>query len=258
MYFTDTHTHLYSEQFDNDRHEIVQKAIKSGVKKIILPGIDSSYIQAQTELVNSFPENCFQGIGLHPTHLKDNLKKELEIVKQNLKNKNVVAIGEIGIDLYWDKSNLENQKIAFEHQVLLAKKHKLPIIIHVRDAFDETFEIIEKLNDNQLTGVFHSFVGTPEQARKIISFRGFKIGINGIVTFKNSGLDKTVSQIPIEYILLETDAPWLAPTPFRGKRNESSYLINIARKLSEIYDISLEKLSEITNKNASDLFPDLN
>ncbi len=254
MMFTDTHTHLYVSEFEGEKDEIIRRAIDAGVKKMVLPGINSSYIPAQTELVSKYPENCFPAFGLHPSDVKNDFKNELETVEENLQNGNAVAVGEIGIDLYWDKTFAENQKTAFEKQVILAKELKLPIIIHVRDAFKEVFEIIDKLNDGKLTGIFHSFTGTLEQANKIIAYGGFKIGINGIVTFKNSGLDKTVKEINLRHLVLETDSPYLSPVPKRGKRNESAYLVYIAGKIAEIKNISLNELADITNKNAEEIF----
>ncbi len=254
MTFTDTHTHLFVSEFENDRYEVIRKAVDTGITKMVLPGINSNYIPAQIDLTKKFPENCFPAFGLHPSDVKDNFEKEIEIVKETLQKENAVAVGEIGIDLYWDKTYIEQQKAAFEKQVLLAKELNLPIIIHVREAFNEVFEIIDKLNDENLSGIFHSFTGTGKQAQKIIDYDNFKIGINGIVTFKNAGLDKTVKEIDLQHIVLETDSPYLAPVPKRGKRNESSYLIYIAEKIADIKNISLEEVAEVTNRNASDIF----
>lgn len=254
MKFTDTHTHLYVSEFDTDKYEIVRKAVGTGISKMVLPGINSSYIPAQIDLAEKFPENCFLALGLHPSDVKDDFVKELAIVKENLLNENAVAVGEIGIDLYWDKTYAEQQKAAFEKQILFAKEFNLPIIIHVREAFKEVFEIVDKQNDENLKGIFHSFTGTKEQAQKIIEYGGFKIGINGIVTFKNAGLDKVVKDIDLKHIVLETDSPYLSPAPKRGKRNESSHLIFIAEKIAEIKNVSIEQLAEITNKNAQKIF----
>ncbi len=254
MIFTDTHTHLYVSEFNGEKDEIIRRALDKGVEKMILPGINSSYIPAQKELAERFPENCFVAFGLHPSDVKNDFEKELETVKENLQNGNAVAVGEIGIDLYWDKTFAENQKTAFKKQVILAKEFDLPVIIHVREAFEEVFEIIDKLNDGKLTGIFHSFTGTLEQANKIIAYGGFKIGINGIVTFKNSGLEKTVKEIDLRHLVTETDSPYLSPVPKRGKRNESAHLIYIAEKIAEIKNISLNKLADATNKNAEEIF----
>lgn len=254
MKFTDTHTHLYVSEFDTDKYEVVRKAVGIGISKMVLPGINSSYIPAQIDLAEKFPENCFLAFGLHPSDVKAGFEQELTIVKENLLNENAVAVGEIGIDLYWDKTYAEQQKTAFEQQIILAKEFNLPIIIHVREAFKEVFEIVDKQNDENLKGIFHSFTGTKEQAQKIIEYGGFKIGINGIVTFKNAGLDKVVKDIDLNHIVLETDSPYLSPAPKRGKRNESSHLIFIAEKIAEIKNVSIEQLAEITNKNAQKIF----
>ena len=254
MNLIDTHTHLYVSQFDEDRHEVIKNAIKSGIKKMIFPGINSSYINIQKQLAKDYPKNCFSAYGLHPSDVKENYKTELKLVEDELKKDNSIAVGEIGIDLYWDKTFIEEQKKTFRQQIIWAKKYKLPIIIHVREAFNEVFEIVDKLNDENLTGVFHSFTGDISQAQKIINYKGFKIGINGIVTFKNSGLDKIVKEIDIKHIVLETDSPYLSPAPKRGKRNESSHLIYIAEKISDIKGIALHEVEEITNNNTKEIF----
>jgi len=254
MNLIDTHTHLFVKEFDNDRDTVIKNAVNSGITKMILPGINSSYIEIQNKLAKQFPDICFPAIGLHPSDVKENFKDEINIVEQQLKTNKYIAVGEIGIDLYWDKTFLPQQKDAFKKQIVLAKKHKLPIIIHVREAFNEVFEIVDSLNDDALTGVFHSFTGNVEQANKILTYDGFKIGINGIVTFKNSGLDKVVKNIDLKHLVLETDSPYLSPVPKRGKRNESSYLLYIAEKIAEIKNVSIEKLAEITNINAIEIF----
>ncbi len=254
MNIIDTHTHLYVSEFDTDRDEVVKRAKDIGITKMILPGINSDYIPAQLQLIERYPENCFLAAGLHPSEVKENFKNELQIVENELQTGRYVAVGEIGIDLYWDKKFSEQQKVAFEQQIILAKKYLLPIIIHVREAFDEVFEIIDRQNDTKLKGVFHSFTGTKKQAEKIIAYGSFKIGINGIVTFKNSGLYKVVKEIDLKHLVLETDSPYLSPVPKRGKRNESSHLIYIAEKISEIKKISFEKLAEITNNNTEEIF----
>ncbi len=254
MNLIDTHTHLYVNEFDKDKYEVVNNAIENGISKMVLPGINSSYIPAQIDLAEKFPAHCFLAFGLHPSDVKENFEEEIQVVREHLQSENAVAVGEIGIDLYWDKTYIEQQKTAFEKQILLAKEFNLPIIIHVREAFDEVSEIIDKLNDENLSGIFHSFTGTPEQADIIISFGGFKIGINGIVTFKNAGLDKVVKEIDLKHLVLETDSPYLSPVPKRGKRNESAHLIYIAEKIAEIKDISAEELANITNTNAKKIF----
>lgn len=256
MNLVDTHTHLFLEQFENDWQEVIQRAIDQNVTKMLLPAIESKSYPAIKKLCEVFPGNCFPMTGLHPCSVDDNFGKELELVYNNLKNKtmNWVAVGEIGIDLYWDKTFINQQKEALAQQIEWAKEFQFPIVIHVRDSFDETFEVIDKLNDNNLTGVFHCFTGTKEQADHIISYGGFKLGIGGVVTFKNSGVEKIIEQIDVEHLILETDSPYLTPVPFRGKRNESYYVNLVAKKLSEIYDLPLTKIAEITTKNANALF----
>ena len=257
MFFTDTHTHLYISEFESDRYEVVKKAIDTGITRMILPGINSSYIPSQIDLIEKFPKNCFSAFGLHPSDVNKDFEKEIKIVIEYLQKGNAVAVGETGIDLYWDKTYYEQQKTAFEKQVILAKEFKLPIIIHVREAFKEVFDIIDKLNDKNLTGIFHSFTGTKKEAQKIIDYGGFKIGINGIVTFKNSGLDKIVQEIDLHHIVLETDSPYLSPVPKRGRRNESSHLIYIAEKIAEIKKVSLDKVAKVTNENAEEIFKNI-
>ncbi len=254
MELIDTHTHLFVEKFDADRYKVIENAIASNINKMVLPGINSKYIALQKELAVRYPNICYPAVGLHPSDVKENYIEELKIVKENIKTGTFIAIGETGIDLYWDKTFKSQQFEAFEYQIELAKEFDLPIIIHVREAFEEVFKIIGKNNSNSLRGIFHSFTGTTEQAKQIIEFGGFKIGINGIVTFKNSGLDRTLSEIDMKHIVLETDSPYLSPAPKRGKRNESSHLIYIAQKLSDIYNLSISKISEITTKNAKEIF----
>ena len=256
MTFTDTHTHLYVEHFSEDRNQVIQAAVNAGIKKMVFPAIDSQYIEIQKETIAQFPKHCFAAAGVHPSSVKEDFEKELGIAEKELLTGKYIAVGEIGIDLYWDKTFKEQQIKAFDYQIKLAKKLKLPIIIHVRNAFDEAFEVVQANNDENLTGVFHSFTGTPEQAKQIIDFGGFKIGINGIVTFKNSELSKTVKEIPLEYIVLETDSPYLSPAPKRGKRNESKHLIYIAEKIADIYNTSLKKISDITEQNTRELYND--
>jgi len=255
MQFIDTHSHLYSSQFDEDRTKATNDSISVGVTTILLPNISSKYTQRMLDICDEFPENCFPMMGLHPCDVnEDNIKTELLHVEQELVKGKYVAVGEIGLDLYWDQTKLTIQKKAFIHQIKLAKKHKLPIAIHVRDSFDEAIEIIEKLNDERLRGVFHCFTGTVEDAQRVIKLGGFYLGIGGVLTFKNSGLDKTIAAIKLQYLILETDAPYLAPAPFRGKRNESRYIINIAEKLAEVHQIDIEEVAKRTTLNAKKLF----
>ena len=254
MHLIDTHTHLFAQQFDEDRLEVVQRALEKGVRQMLLPNIDTNSILPMLDLCTEFPENCFPMIGLHPCDIKENYIEELTFFEEWLQKEKFVAVGEIGIDLYWDKSTLSIQEDAFRRQVELAKKYKLPVAIHVRNSFDEVLSIIDGLNDDNLSGVFHCFTGDEAQANHIINYGGFKLGIGGVVTFKNSGLDKTLRTISIEHLILETDSPYLAPTPYRGKRNESSYVVIIAKKLAEIYGKSLEEIASITTQNAKELF----
>ena len=255
MQFIDTHSHLYSNQFDEDRTQVINDAISSGVSTILLPNISSEYTKGMLELCDEFPKNCFPMMGLHPCDVnEDNIEAELLHVEQELAKEKYIAVGEIGLDLYWDKTKLEIQKKAFTHQIELAKKHKLPIAIHVRDSFADAIEIIEKLNDENLRGVFHCFTGNVEDAQRVINLGSFYLGIGGVLTFKNSGLDKTIAAIELQNLILETDAPYLAPTPFRGKRNESKYIVNIADKLAEVHQIKIEDVAKITTLNAKKLF----
>ena len=255
MQFIDTHSHLYSSQFDEDRTQVINDAISSGVSTILLPNISSEYTKGMLEICDEFPENCFPMMGLHPCDVnEDNIEAEILHVEHELAIGRYIAVGEIGLDLYWDKTKLEVQKKAFIHQIELAKKNKLPIAIHVRDSFAEAIEIIEKLNDESLRGVFHCFTGSVEDAQRVINLGGFYLGIGGVLTFKNSGLDKTIAAIELKNLILETDAPYLAPTPFRGKRNESRYIVNIAEKLAEVHQIEIVDVAKITTLNAKKLF----
>lgn len=251
--FIDTHSHLYAEEFDIDRNEIIKKAIEVGVKKILLPNCNSETVGVMLALEKQFPENCFSMMGLHPCYVKENVEEELALVEKLLNEKKFIAVGEIGLDFYWDTSFKEEQINAFQFQIDLAKKHKLPIAIHTRNAMAETIELIEKNKDENLRGVFHCFSGTLEDAKKIISL-GFYLGIGGVITYKNSGLQEILKEIDLQHILLETDAPYLSPVPFRGKRNESAYIPLIAEKLSEIKDCSLITIKEQTTENAISLF----
>ena len=253
MTITDTHTHLYSEAFEADRHEMIKRALNNNVTRFFVPAIDSSYTKSMIELKQDFPEHVFLMAGLHPTSVKDNYLKELDHVEKLLKEHKFYAIGEIGIDLYWDTSTLDIQKKVFKHQINLAKLYNLPIVIHCRNAFDEIFEVLEEEKGDGLFGIFHCFTGTLEQARRAIAYN-MKLGIGGVVTFKNGGIDKFIDQIDVKDIVLETDSPYLAPKPYRGKRNESVYIIKVLEKLSELYSMSQEKIAEITTQNSKDIF----
>ena len=251
----DTHTHLYVEEFDTDYKEVIQRAIDYGVEKFFLPAIDSSYTERMFRLQKEYPEHMYLMNGLHPCSVKENWQEEIAKVNAlvSAHSKDFYAIGEIGIDLYWDKTFLEAQKEAFALQIRLAKEYHLPIVIHCREAFEETFEVLEKEKNDDLFGIFHCFTGNKEQALRAISF-GLKLGIGGVVTFKNGKIDTFLNEIPLEHLVLETDAPYLAPVPFRGKRNESSYLIYIVKKLAEIYNISENEIIKRTTNNAIEIF----
>ncbi|WP_339887707.1 TatD family hydrolase [uncultured Flavobacterium sp.] len=253
LILTDTHTHLYSSQFNEDRKEIIQKAIEVGVSRFFIPSIDSSYTQKMYDLESQFPENIFLMMGLHPTYVKENYLEELAHVEAELEKRKFYAIGEIGIDLFWDKTFLNQQQQAFKHQIQLAKKYNLGINIHCRDAFDEVFEVLESEKDDKLFGIFHCFTGNLEQAKLAISL-GMKLGIGGVSTFKNGKIDQFLNQIDLQHIVLETDSPYLAPVPYRGKRNESSYTLLIAQKLAEIYNVSVEEIAKITTENSKAIF----
>lgn len=253
MILTDTHTHLYSEAFDEDREEAIQKAIEANITRFFVPAIDSGYTAAMYQLEKEFPEHVYLMMGLHPTHVKENFEEELEQVEAQFSKRNFYAVGEIGIDLYWDKTNLHIQKQAFRRQIQLAKKYNLPIVIHCREAFDEVFEVLETEKDEKLFGIFHCFTGTRAQALQALSYN-MKLGIGGVVTFKNGGIDKFLDEISLKHIVLETDAPYLAPTPNRGKRNDPVYLLEIAKKIASIYNISLEEVAEITTTNSKEIF----
>ncbi len=254
MTFTDTHAHVYASQFDEDREQAIKTSLDQGISRIFLPNIDRDSVRGMMDLVDQYPSNCFPMIGLHPCSVKENWQEELHYYESLLNDHTFYAIGEIGIDLYWNKTLLNEQQEAFIYQIKLAKKHKLPIVIHARDSFDEIFEIIDQYNDDALTGIFHCFTGTLNQANKIIDYKGFKMGVGGVLTFKNSGLDKVVKDIDIKHLVLETDAPYLAPHPYRGKRNEPSYLKVIAHKLAEVKNISINEIAEITTDNSKSIF----
>ena len=251
--FTDTHTHLYSEEFEQDRGEMIQRAINAGVSRFFIPAIDSTCTQAMYDLEQDFPENVFLMMGLHPTYVKDNYEAELAHVASELAKRKFYAIGEIGIDLYWDKTHLKEQQVAFRQQIQWAKQYKLPIVIHCREAFDEIFEILEEEKSPELFGIFHCFSGTYEQALQAISYN-MLLGIGGVVTFKNGKIDQFLDRIDLRHIVLETDSPYLAPIPFRGKRNESSYVVNVAAKLAAIYNLSVSEIAQITTENSKRVF----
>lgn len=253
MIITDTHTHLYSEQFDNDRAEIMQRALDHGISRFFVPAIDTSYTEAMLKLEKEYPSNVFLMMGLHPTSVKEDYLEELHQVKNWLDKRKFYGVGEIGIDLYWDKTFLLQQQDAFKTQIEWAKERKLPIVIHCRESFNEIFEVLEDVNDDRLFGIFHCFTGNIEQAKRAMSFN-MKLGIGGVVTFKNGGIDKFLDKIPVKNIVLETDSPYLAPVPFRGKRNESSYILKVLDKLADIYNLTPQKIAKITTQNSIDIF----
>jgi len=253
MVLTDTHTHQYYETNPVKKAEVIQRCLDNGVSRLFLPNVDSTSIVQVIDMVNTFPQNCFAMMGLHPCDVKTNWKQELETIYAALQQYKVYAVGEIGIDLYWDKTFIAEQQEAFRRQIGWAKAAKLPINIHCRNAFDEVYEILKEQYDENLRGIFHCFSGTLEQANKIIDL-DFKLGIGGVVTYKNAGLDKVVEQIDLKHVVLETDSPYLTPVPFRGKPNESSYLIHVAQKVADLHQMSLEAVAEITTENSKIIF----
>lgn len=249
----DTHSHIYSEDFIDDIEEVLQNAYNNNVKKIVMPNIDSGSIKRLLDLSNSYPHVCYPLMGLHPTSVSDDYKEELSLVEYWLDKNKFYGIGEIGIDLYWDRKYIEEQKDAFRYQIQLAKSRKLPIVVHVRDSFKEVYEILKEEQDGSLKGIFHCFTGDNVEAQKIVDL-GFLLGIGGVVTFKNSTLDEVLKNVDLNKLVLETDAPYLSPVPKRGKRNESSYLVYVAQKLSDIYHVPIKEIAEITTANSRNLF----
>lgn len=253
MELTDTHTHLYLDAFDEDRKIVIENAIERGVINLLLPNIDSTSIAPMLALAEQYPQNCFPMIGLHPTSVKNNYREELQIIENKLDQGKFFGIGETGIDLYWDKTYLEEQKQAFKRQIELAIAYELPIVIHQRDSYDQVMTVLRHTNIEGLKGVFHCFSGNITQAKEILNL-GFKLGIGGILTFKNSRLHEVVAQIKLQDMILETDAPFLAPHPYRGKRNESAYAYLIAKKLADIKNMDVTEIARITTENANQLF----
>jgi hydrolase, tatD family len=249
----DTHTHLYSEEFDKDRAEMIARAKAAGVTRCFIPAIDSSYTERMFQLKNEYTDYVFLMNGLHPCNVKENYKEELTHVENLMPTHSFCAIGEIGIDLYWDKTFLKEQQEAFAWQIQLAKKHQLPIVIHCREAFEEVFEVLESEKGDDLFGIFHCFSGTEAQAHRAIGY-GLHLGIGGVVTFKNGKLDQFLKNIDLQHIVLETDSPYLAPVPYRGKRNESAYIVQVADKLSDIYELPVDEIKRITTENATKIF----
>lgn len=254
--FIDTHTHLYDEQFDEDRNLMVQRAIDQGVQMMLLPNCDAHTIPGMQSLSQAFPDNCFPMIGLHPVYVKEDYAAALDIMKKELDSGDYIAIGEIGLDYYWDRSFEAQQQVAFETQIDWALAHSLPIVIHTRDSVQAGIDTVRQHQNGQLTGVFHCFSGTLEEAQQIIDL-GFYLGIGGVLTFKNSTLKNFIGSLPLDRLILETDAPYLAPVPFRGKRNESSYIPLIAEQLSTLFQTDIDTIAQQTTANALQLFPKL-
>ncbi|MCE9540216.1 MAG: TatD family hydrolase [Bacteroidetes bacterium] len=254
MILTDTHTHLYSKDFEPDRSELIETAIKSGIKRFFLPNVDSESIPGMFQMEQQFPDNCFAMMGLHPCSVNATYQDELQVVKHWLSKRKFIGIGEIGIDLYWDKTFIQQQQDAFRTQIQLAKEHNLPYVIHSRNSFNEVMEIVSEFKNDAIKAIFHCFSGNVQQAEEVIAAGNLKLGIGGVVTFKNSGLDKVVEAIDLKHLVLETDAPYLAPMPHRGKRNEPDYLLLVAKKIAEIKNISLEEVAEVTTQNSIEVF----
>lgn len=253
MNLIDTHAHIYLSEFENDIDEIINQSIDVGIEKIFMPNIDSSSIGDMLHLEEKYENYCVPMIGLHPCYVKKNYMKELDIISSWVEKRKFCAVGEIGIDLYWDKSFLEEQIIVFETQINWAKNHDIPIIIHCRDSIDMTIDIVKKHQDGKLRGIFHCFSGDDQHTKRIIDL-GFFLGIGGVVTFKNGGLDKVIPNVNLKNIVLETDSPYLAPSPFRGKRNEPSYLYHIAKRVAELKDCEITEVAHVTTENAKNIF----
>jgi len=253
MILTDTHTHLYYETDAVKRAGLIERCEKNSVRRLFLPNVDLESVAKVLALKAAYPEMCYPMMGLHPCSVKDGWEAELAAIRQAGEGLKIVAIGEIGIDLYWDKTTLSQQIQAFHDQIAWAKSLGLPIVIHCRDAFDEVFSVLEQEQDEHLRGIFHCFTGTVEQAEKVIAL-GFYLGIGGVVTYKNSGLDKVVAQISLKHLVLETDSPYLTPVPFRGKPNESSYLVYVAEKVADLHQTSIDAVAEITTQNSKLIF----
>ena len=254
MQLTDTHTHLFASEFDTDRAEMMKRSLEKGVTKCFLPNIDVSTIPSLLKMCDEFPAACLPMMGLHPCSVDAAYEQQLAEIRQQFAKRKFYAVGEIGIDLYHDVTFAEHQKKAFRTQIEWAKEMSLPVVIHCRNSFNEVMDIVTEMLDERLKGIFHCFTGSAEEAKKIIDLKSFKMGIGGVVTYKNSTLPQVLSQIPLSYLVLETDSPYLPPVPYRGKRNESSYIWYVADKLSEIYRLPIEKIAEITTQNAGEVF----
>ena len=253
MNWIDTHAHLYGEEFSEDRTAVIERALAAGVSKLYLPNIDSSTIDGMLALETQFPDKCFAMIGVHPCYVNENVDQELGFVKDWLAKRPFKAIGEIGLDFYWDKTHVEQQYKAFRTQLELAREYSVPVAIHSRESTRECIDEVKALQDGRLSGVFHCFSGTLEEAKEIIDL-GFYLGIGGVVTFKKSGLDKILEEIDLANVVLETDAPYLAPVPYRGKRNESAYIPLIGEKIADVKNLKIPDVAAITTNNALKLF----
>lgn len=251
---TDTHSHLYADTLQDDLEAVMQRCKDHGVDRIFLPNIDLESIDPMVQLEKAYPENCFAMMGLHPCSVDRDFQASLVTIRSWWNKRNFVAVGEIGIDLYWDTTYVEEQKEAFRIQIEWAKELNRPIVIHTRNSFNEVFEVLDDLNDDSLSGIFHCFSGDAEQARRILDYGNFWLGIGGVLTFKNSGLAAVIEPIDLKHLVLETDSPYLAPTPHRGKRNESSYLKLIAQRLAEVKNVSLEEIAATTTENSKKIF----
>jgi len=245
---------MYLDHFDEDRKECMERAVKENVLLTLLPNIDVDSIEPMKRIIEEFPAQYMGMMGLHPCSVKEDFREQLSTIKKELNTGKYIAVGEIGLDLYWDKSTLGIQTEAFKKQIEWAKEANLPIAIHARDSFAEIFEVLDEMHDERLKGVFHCFTGTGEQAKKALSYSGFYLGIGGVVTFKNSGLDAVLSEVGLDRLMLETDAPYLTPHPHRGKRNETAYTRLVADKLAVIFEKSVEEIARVTTNNAKDLF----
>jgi TatD DNase family protein len=254
MQLIDTHTHLFLKQFDSDREAMIMRAIEAGVQKMYLPNIDRATVGAMSQLAEQFPEHCFPMMGLHPCHVDASYQAEIDYVADELATGRYVAVGETGLDYHWDTSFVAQQKDALAQQIKLAKNLNLPIVLHTRESFDDTYALIAEHNDHSLTGVFHCFGGTLEDAMKVRDLGGFYIGIGGVATFKKSNHAEVLPAVPLDMIVLETDAPYLAPTPYRGKRNESAYIARVAERVAEIKSLTLEEVALATSNNALNLY----
>ena len=254
MEFIDTHAHFYAEEFVSDLIDGIKRAKDNQLVKVLLPNIDVSSIEPMFTLCESNPTLFYPMLGLHPSYVKEDWEKQLSTIKKEIEHKSIIAIGEIGMDLYWDKTCIEEQKEAFSIQIDWAIERKLPIVIHARESFDEIFNILDQKICSDLHGVFHCFTGSENEVQKILSYENFYFGIGGVITYKNSPLPEVVKKVPLSKILLETDSPYLPPTPFRGKRNEPSYLIYVAEKLASVFEVGLDVIAKETTENAKKLF----